>query len=573
MNLAIAVATTFSDASWDVHAKRMLESFVANWPDEVPILVQTDTPSLAEQIDKIIRPADGLKSGWEPEHKAFVERNAGKDDPNDYRKQAVRFCHKVFALKYAADSVKKAKAAGHADACRYLIWLDADVLTTRKVTIDEIAKCLPKEGDAVAYMGRKDWDHSECGWLAFDLENGGDELINLWVNCYHGDTIFNNEQWHDSWLFDVVRTLTVVGRDEFKCTNLTPNATGMEVWPQSPMAPWSKHYKGPIAKQELAAKPQKQKGGMQPLKIETRNSIPNDSICQNILENQVQIKNWVVPCKKTDEEIVVVSAGPMLIAEDLQAEVDAGRKIVAVKHALKPLKEAGIKPWACILLDPREHVYDFVTDPDKDIIWFVASQVTPKAVKSLLDAGCQVWGYHASVGAGEAPYTDKQASSIVDGGSATSTRGLFLLEKLGFRKFRLYGYDLCLAKKPDLNERDELGQPKNFEIEVGYQMPHYKDSRWFWSKGELLAQADEFRQIMESRNWDIKAFGNGIVPFLANIRKVNNLRMKAKLDKMPFIRPVHYEDLLGCRNKVLLSALWHKMLRKIHLIQIKVSSF
>lgn len=549
MSLSAAVVTTFGNEHFEIYAKRMLESFVANWPAEVPILVQTDTPTLAAEINKIIRPHDGLKSGWEPDHKAFVERNKDKDDPNNYRKQAVRFCHKVFALKFALDATMKAKAAGAEDTPRHLIWMDADVLTTRKVTPEDIMKCLPKEGDAVSYMGRKDWDHSECGWLAFDLENDGDQLIKSMYMYYTLGEVFKLDQWHDSWVFD---KCYCEGR-----TNLTPNATGMEVWPQSPMAPWSKHYKGPIAKQELIA-PAKQ-GKMQPLKIQTTNSIPNEAICRNILENQAQIKNWVQPCELTDEEIVVVSAGPMFIAEDLLDEVAAGRKIVAVKHALEPLREAGIKPWACILLDPREHVYDFVSNPDKDIIWFVASQVTPKAVKSLLDAGCTVWGYHASVGAAESVYTDKQPSSIVDGGSATATRGLFLLEKLGFHRFRIYGYDLCLDKKPNLGEKDDYGQPKYFEIEVGYQLPFYKGHRWFWSKGELLAQADEFRQILEMNKWEIKAFGSGIAPFLANVRKVNDLRKAAKIGKVK-VKPVHYKDLLQCRNRTLLSMLSPKML-------------
>lgn len=569
MSLSLAVATTFPDDSWNVYSKRMLESYVANWPEEVPLLVQVDTPALSEEINKIIRSQDGLKSGWEKEHAEFVERNKGKDDPNDYRKQAVRFCHKVFALKYALKSVQEAKAAGAIDTPRYLIWLDADVLTTRKVTIDDLAKCLPKEGDAVSYMGRKDWDHSECGWLAFDLENGeAINLINSMYDAYTTDFLFTFDQWHDSYVFD--------HRVKFRktnATNLTPDATGMEVWPQSPMASWSRHYKGPIAKQELAnVQPPKKQGGMQPLKIQTCNSIPNDDICRSILENQAQIKNWVTTCVEMDEEIVVVSAGPMLIAEDLLDEVKAGRKIVAVKHALEPLKAAGIKPWACILLDPREHVAEFVKDPDKDIIWLVASQVTPLAVKRLLDAGCNVWGYHASVGAGEAKYTDKQPDSIVDGGSATSTRGLFVLEKLGFRKFRLYGYDLCFPKKPDLGAKDERGQPANFEIEIGYQLPFYKDYRMFWSRGELLAQADEFRQIMESKNWQILAFGSGIVPFLANIRRVNDLRKTSKIGKISS-KPVKYEDLFKCKNRTKLLTRLQNMLPKTLHNRMKASSF
>lgn len=552
--MSIAVLTTFPTNSWEIYSKRMIESYVANWPDEVGLLVKLDDPRLMPDVEKLLRPVDGVVYGWAKEHEEFVKRNTSKDDPNDYRKQAVRFCHKVFALKSASDFWQEEKSRTGKTECRYLIWLDADVLTTRKVAMDDLQKCLPKEGDAVAYLGRKDWDHSECGWLAFDLENGGSDIIDIVHALYVTNDVYNEPQWHDSWMFDKIIKAG-------KCTNLTSDAKGMEVWPQSPMASWSRHYKGPIAKAELAGQVQKQK--TVPLVIQTKNSLPDAKLCENIEQNQKLIKNWLLPCVENDEEIVVVSAGPMLIAEDLLEEVAAGRKIVAVKHALKPLKEAGIKPWACILLDPRDHVYDFVEDPDKDMIWFVASQVTPKATAKLIEAGCNVWGYHAAVGAGEDKFTDLQPHSIIKGGSATATRGMFVLNHLGFHKFRLYGYDLCLETKPDLGEKDESGQPKYFEVSVCYQTPYVKGNRGFWTKGEFLAQAEEFKQILEMKRWDIRAFGCGVAPYLADVRRISDLREDAKKVKLGVHKKFHYRKLFGCQNRIQFLARWHKMLLSI----------
>lgn len=555
----LAVCTTFPDNCWKVYAEQMLKSFVTYWPKEIPILVQLDSDMLRDDVQRVLRPNfDGVICGWEQDHLDFVTRNKGKDDANNYRKQAVRFCHKVFALKGVLESINRAKADKMPDAPRYLIWLDADVLTTRQVTIDEIKKCLPKEGDAVSYMGRKDWDHSECGWLAFDLENGGGEIIEKMLNYYKSDEVFKLEQWHDSFVFDQV--------GHTKCTNLTPGATGMEVWPQSPMAAWSRHYKGPIAKQELVAPRQK----MAPLVVQTRNSIPDESIQKNILHNQTQIKNWIRDCLPNDEEIVIVSAGPMLAAEDIREEVKAGRKIVAVKHVLEPLKKAGIKPWACILLDPREHMNKFVENPDTDILWLVASQVSPEAVKKLLDAGCNVVGYHAAVGANEDQFTMRQSDAIVHGGSATATRGLFVLEKLGFHRFRLYGYDLCVPDKPDLNAKDEHGQPKFFEISLEAKMPNYVMKRAFWSTGELIAQYNEFKDTIISKNWEIRAFGYGIAPFIADAKRISDLRhddKKAKLGK-----PVTYEELL-CNKKTPLLAVWRKLWPKTRRRPMRVSNY
>lgn len=548
MKIAAAVVTTFPNDMWKVYAEQALKSFAAYWPAEIPILVHLDSDHIEIDVNKILRPQDGLVIGWSKEHAEFVERNKDKDDKTNYRKQAVRFCHKVFALKFACETALAAKKEGKVDAPRYLIWLDADVLTTRKVTLEEIEKCLPKEGDAVSYLGRKDWPHSECGWLAFDLDNGGGIIIDSMVGMYDGDEIFKFEEWHDSWIFDVVSKTD-------KKTNLTPDAVGMEVWPQSPMAAWSKHYKGPIAKQELAGIPAPQ-NTMRPISVQTRNSIPDEDIQRNILQNQAQITNWVRTCKKNNEELVVVSAGPMLIAEDLREEVKAGRRIVAVKHALSPLKEAGIKPWACILLDPRDHLCKFVEDADPEIIWFVASQVDPAVVKKLLDRGCRVWGYHASVGANEAQFTEKQPDAIVHGGSATATRGLFVLEKLGFHRFRLYGYDFCIPDKPNLDEKDAYGQPAYFEVSLDAKMPNYQFKRAFWSKGELLAQYNEFKDTILTKDWEVLAFGHGIAPFIADAKRVSDLRTADKKAKLPKQRPVTYKELL-CKTTPFL-ARWRK---------------
>lgn len=554
--IAAAVVTTFGNTSWQVYSKIMLKNFVTYWPEEIPLLINLDDNLLEDEVKKILRPQDAHVCGWTKEHADFVKRNKDKDERDNYRKQAVRFCHKVFALKFACDSALEARKAKAEDAPRYLIWMDADVITTRKITFDDLALCLPKEGDAVSYMGRKDWDHSECGWLAFDLDNGGDSVINILYNYYVDDQVLKLDQWHDSFVFDQIFTTTLAKPR----TNLTDGKPGRDIWQHSPMASFSTHHKGPVAKNQMAQGPQT---GGQNLKIQTKNSIPDEKIQRNILENQAQITNWISDCEKNDEEIVVVSAGPMLIAEDLLGEVEAGRKIVAVKHALSPLSDAGIKPWACILLDPRPHVYDFVKDPDTSIIWFVASQVIPTAVKRLLDAGCNVWGYHAAVNANEADLIEKQYNAVVHGGSATATRGLYLLDKLGFRNFRLYGYDLCFQDKPDLRTKDDIGQPKYFEVQIGVNEPNHNTKATFWSDGQLLAQREEMQDIITKMPWKIKAYGKGIVSFMVDAKRVSDLRQARKKAKLGVSKPISYEELLGCNKMNSFLANWHSMLPKV----------
>lgn len=511
--MSIAVCTTFPNNCWEVYARQMLRSFVQYWPAKIPLLVQLDDDLLFPDVSTILRPQDGIAVGRLEEHKKFVGRNKDKEDPTNYRKQPVRFCHKVFAIHRAYEAACKQRETGEG-APRYLIWMDADVFTIRTVNYAEVVACLPKEGDATSYLGRKDWEHSECGWLAFDLENGGDKIIDDMYQAYVTDAVLQMEQWHDSWVFDNVAL-------DIKRTNLTEDKPGMDIWQHSPMAVWSVHHKGPVAKNNLIPrKPTHQTGNIQ---IQTRNAIPHEQICAHIAENQSLITKWVHPCELTDEEIVVVSAGPLLVAEDVRKEKD--KKIVAVKHALEPLKKAGITPWACILLDPRPHMMNFVKEPDKNVLWFVASQVNPAVTKQLLDAGCTVYGYHASVGAGEMDLTAKQPGAIIGGGSATATRGLFVLRHLGFHNLILYGYDLSFPDKPDLDAKDELGQPKYLEVSIGTEHPLFSIKRCFWTEPQFIAQFEEMKALIDGNEFAIQAYGEGIVPFLVKIRRTTDLRI------------------------------------------------
>lgn len=550
----IAVVTTFPNNSWDIYSKKMLQTFVQYWPAEIPLMVQLDDDLLYQEVDKVLRPQDGIAVGWEKEHVAFVERNKHKDDPQNYRFQAVRFCHKVFAIKRSLDASIKAKAAG-SESARYLIWMDADVHTTKPVTMGDLKKCLPNDGEAVAYLGRKNWDHSECGWLAFDLESSGNKIIETVFNDYITDNVFNMKQWHDSWIWD--RTIPI-----YNGTNISPEAKGLEAWPSSPMTDWSVHYKGPEAKAILANQPiiTPQTIPKGRVVIQTKNAIPAEEICAHIEENQALITKWVRPCTKNDEEVVIVSAGPMMIPEDLRQE--KGKKIIAVKHAIEPLKKAGVDIWATILLDPRPHVYDFVQEPDTSIIWFVASQVDPKVTRHLIDKGCNVWGYHAAVNANEAQLIAKQQYAVISGGSATATRGIYLLNHLGFKNFKLYGYDLCVFDKPDFNARDENGQPKFFEISVDVKEATFAFKRCFWTEPQLLAQFEEFQEMIKLNRFNITAIGDGIVPFIIKASKLADLRNKENVDKIGKI--THYGKLLKCPTSLTSWQAWlPRVLRKL----------
>lgn len=245
------------------------------------------------------------------------------------------------------------------------------------------------------------------------------------------------------------------------------------------------------------------------LQIKTKNCVPDEEIQANIRYAVSKGLPTIPMCHRHDRLAVMASGGPSLIgqlAEIRQAQARGGY-VVCVKHAHDTLLAAGIVPWACMLLDPRSHVQDFIEDPHPDVLYFVASMCHPSTIDRLIERNARVWMYHAHVGANEIEVLREVApgSFLVPGGSASATRGISVLHTIGFRRFECFGYDGCYYKKPDLSEKLPDGNPRYYEVEVR--------GRKFWTDGELVAQAQDFEKLLQgTNNFDIAMHGDGMIP-------------------------------------------------------------
>lgn len=515
-NPKISVVTTFPNKYWDLYASQMISTFCKHWPIDVGLWVQLDEEprsiEVAQQLQQGYekhfsnRIMDGCTSAFPDELKALLERNKGIDWGKDYRKQYVKFAHKVFAIWMQwKDAVNQ--------GFDYLIWMDADILTTKPVTWDAIKSWLP-QGKCLSYLGRKDWNHTETGFIVFDLKSElAEKVLNNWINYYLDDSLLKEPEWHDAFAFDLARNACGVdiGR------NLTEGLPGRDIFDVSPLAEYMTHYKGP-RKHELKKQPQGNGAvNVDNMVIKTKNCLPDDSIKENVSANLLLIEehNWLKQVKPHNEEIVIVSAGPSLSPDDIMPYYKRGVKIVAVKHAMETLLQAGIVPWACILLDPRSHVSGFVENPHPDVLYFVSSMVDPEVTRTLLKNRCKVYGYHAFVGAGENTRIPKW-HTLVQGGSATATRGISLLDMLGFRKMHLFAYDCCYLDKPDMTKLDEKGRPKYLEMTLSARTWGGREiKRTFWTEGQFLAQVDEMRKIYFTiPGLELTVHGEGIIPWM-----------------------------------------------------------
>jgi hypothetical protein len=493
----IAVCTTFP-LDYPT-AEEMLVSFDANWPKDVELFIAMDKiPEDAlgkfQTVLNNIMPSGRqfhISNEWSDDKEEFFKRNS--DSPNvPYRFHVCKFSHKVFTLSGVAEAVQDFD---------YLIWLDADVITHSHVMHDNLIELLPNDDQAVSLLQRTDAPHSECSFVAYNLKNGGKEIIKEMHEYYKTDKVLELAGWTDCDVLDAVI------KDK-KVKNLSEGIAGWHVFPESLCGKYMEHRKG----QRKLAKQAQKAIDVSNMNIKTRNCLPNEQIVANIQANIPLIKHWADYVKPHDEEIVICSAGPSLSYADIKPWADKGVKIIAVKHAIERLKAWGIKPWACVLLDPRPHVEEFIKEPDKDVIYFVASMVDPSVVKTLLEHNCTVVGYHAFVNAGETKILP-QNTMLVAGGSGTATRCIGLLhECLGFKQFHCYGYDLCYYEKPDFTLKNESGDPKYMEVTLSAAAWGNKQvKRTFWTEGQLLAQAKELYDLYKMKNaFNIYLYGTGI---------------------------------------------------------------
>lgn len=527
MTKNIALCTTFPN--WLEYPKETIPSWFEFLPKDLTILIGLDPcPQLKETEEWLLPLTEKAREEdivfisreFPPEQLEFLKRHKPKNE-KDYRMDYRRFSFKVFSMHQAMTfALEQGK--------EYLVWMDADITLTKP--LENFDKWLPKNKVA-SYLGRKDWDHSECGFMIFNLKNGGKEFLDRMVSMYINDEVLTLAQWHDSFVFDVIMQEFNHANGKNVFLNISKGIAGRDIFEKTSLAEFMVHHKGPKKLKEKTAIDLKN------LKVQTKNCVDHEIIQKNIKGNLDLITNWLDICQPNDEEVVIVNAGPSLCPEEIRPFYEKGIKIVAVKHALEKLLDADILPWACMLLDPREHVKDFVKHPKANQIkWFVASMVNPEVTKNLLEQGCEVWGYNAYVGADEHKVLPKN-HKMVCGGSATCTRGIAVLDMLGFKKFHLFAYDLCSLEKPDLKLTKGEGENlRHIWMETTLSCETYGSKeikRTFWTKGEFLAQVQELREFFKKSGIDnFEVYGEGIIPWVFKNLKLHKKFMQDENKKV-----------------------------------------
>jgi hypothetical protein len=210
IKMKIAVVTTFHEAGLKKYAQKMIDTFCANWPQEVtlhiypekcnPIIRNHDHITLTD-LDSVKELAK-FKEQWKSVPKANGDvandpvRSKRKDAGKGFKWDAVRFAHKVYAIFDCARTTD-------ADI---LFWMDADTICHSPITIEQLKKFCPENVD-IGYLGREG-KYTECGLYSINLrseaaQNFLREFQRMYDDAETG--IFTLAEWHDSFVFDAVR--------------------------------------------------------------------------------------------------------------------------------------------------------------------------------------------------------------------------------------------------------------------------------------------------------------------------------------------------------------------------------
>jgi hypothetical protein len=211
-----AAVTTFHREGYHLYGRRMLQSFDRCWPESVALYAYAEDCELDIRGGRIIyldlmrecpelvefkrkHRANPIAHGerawkrWRVDWKTLKVKIRRIECGLGSRWDAVRFSHKCFAIFAAAER------------CEHdvLFWIDADMVFFEDIPRNFIEELMPPDC-LLSFLMRA--DHSECGFVGYNLRHPAmPDFLRQFKELYTQDKLFKCREFHDSYLFDVIR--------------------------------------------------------------------------------------------------------------------------------------------------------------------------------------------------------------------------------------------------------------------------------------------------------------------------------------------------------------------------------
>ena len=151
----------------------------------------------------------------------------------------MRFAYKIYSIHLVANYTSGG----------WLIWLDADTCSHSAISTTDLARLCPNTA-MISYLGRGENYHSECGWVGYNLDHPQTRnFIADLTAMYNTDKIFDLPEWHDSYVWDVVRRLYHTQNQFHNISNSHTNNRAGHPFINSELGKFMDHLKGERKKQ------------------------------------------------------------------------------------------------------------------------------------------------------------------------------------------------------------------------------------------------------------------------------------------------------------------------------------
>ena len=239
-----SVITTFNKQGFDICAREIVTSFDKFWSKDITLNIYYEDMNVPETKSSnrvfFFFFNEEVKKWYKFQSNYFLrELNKPDNSINSfYKYSAIKFAHKVYAIEKQLEK----------NISEYLIWLDSDVITFNRVTSSFIETLIEKDS-YLTYLGREHINfHSEAGFLIFNTKNKFHKIFwEKMMEMYDQGRLFNENEWHDSYIFDVVRL--ELEKNSLKNINislmgLNKSKDQLNVFDNSVLGKFMNHFKG-----------------------------------------------------------------------------------------------------------------------------------------------------------------------------------------------------------------------------------------------------------------------------------------------------------------------------------------
>lgn len=253
--------------------------------------------------------------------------------------------------------------------------------------------------------------------------------------------------------------------------------------------------------------------------INFKNLLPNEKIHENIRKNIEYCRfngiEELQPCEIHESVAYIIADAPSykkkhIFEEILKHKNHDNHYLFVSKTAHEYMIENGVIPFGCIYLDPEEHV----VKAHEDVIYFIASQCDPEVIKNLYSKKTKIYLYHAFVNTGEEKIFEVYGvnSPPIIGGSTSMTRGIMMLNMIGFYKFKLFGLDSSYEFKPKkVHGYNQKKIPFQINLEANNFTIEKNTGDIFWTDPEMLVQCNDLKiYINNFLNMQFENYSEGL---------------------------------------------------------------